>query len=42
MPGMTVSTEIIVERIPDILYVPIDALFIREGHSVVYVRDGND
>lgn len=42
MPGMTVSAEIIVERIPDVIYVPIDAIFIREGKSIVYVRDGGE
>lgn len=42
MPGMTVSAEVIVERIPDVLFVPLEALFTREGASIVYVRKGGE
>lgn len=42
MPGMTVSCEIIVDRLPDTLFVPLDAVFQREGETVVYVKDGGD
>jgi RND family efflux transporter MFP subunit len=40
MPGMTVSAEIVVERIPDVVFVPLEALFIKEGKSTVYVEKG--
>ena len=38
MPGMTVSCEIVVERVPDILFLPLDAVFVIEGESIVYLR----
>ncbi|MFH1070015.1 MAG: efflux RND transporter periplasmic adaptor subunit [Candidatus Glassbacteria bacterium] len=41
MPGMTVSCEIYVGRIPDTLFIPVDALFYKEGRSVVYVMNGS-
>lgn len=40
MPGMTVSCEIVVERVPDVLFVPLDAVFRQEGKTVAYVRNG--
>ncbi|MFQ5638524.1 MAG: efflux RND transporter periplasmic adaptor subunit [bacterium] len=42
MPGMTVSCEIIVNKIPDTLFVPLDALFKLDGETVVYLRKGDD
>ncbi len=41
MPGMTVSCEIIVSRVPDTLYIPIEALFSADGQDVVYLKNGN-
>jgi RND family efflux transporter MFP subunit len=41
MPGMTVSAEIIVERVPEVVYVPLEALFMKEGKSIVYVERGS-
>ena len=40
MPGMTVSCDIIIDRFPDTLFVPSDAIFDKEGRSIVYVRNG--
>jgi multidrug efflux pump subunit AcrA (membrane-fusion protein) len=40
MPGMTVSCEIVVERVPDVLYVPLDAVFRRDDKTIAYVRNG--
>lgn len=40
MPGMTVSCEIIVERISDTLFVPLEAVFQKEGKDIVYVKKG--
>ena len=41
MPGMTVSAQIIVNRIPNVLYVPLDAVYIKEGKSIVYLAKGD-
>ncbi len=40
MPGMTVNCEIIVNRLPDTLFVPLEALFIKDGEKIVYLRNG--
>jgi multidrug efflux pump subunit AcrA (membrane-fusion protein) len=39
---MTVSVEIIAERIPDTLFIPLEALFTKDGKPTVYIRDGDD
>jgi RND family efflux transporter MFP subunit len=36
-PGMTCQVDIISQRIPDVVSVPIEAVFEREGKTVVYV-----
>ncbi|MFQ6003808.1 MAG: efflux RND transporter periplasmic adaptor subunit, partial [Candidatus Zixiibacteriota bacterium] len=36
-PGMTASCQIITDRIPDALYVPVESVFEKEGKTVVYV-----
>lgn len=41
MPGMTVNCEIIIDKIPDVVYIPLDALFINEGQNFVYIKNGN-
>jgi multidrug efflux pump subunit AcrA (membrane-fusion protein) len=38
IPGMTVSCKIIVEKINDVLYIPLVALFNKDGDNVVYVK----
>jgi HlyD family secretion protein len=40
MPGMTVSCEIIVEKIPDTLFIPLESLFKKDGNNIVYVENG--
>ena len=40
MPGMTVSAEIVSERLRDVLSVPLEAVFFVDDGSVVYVREG--
>ena len=41
IPGMTVSCEIIVERVPEAITLPLEALFREGDKTVVYVRDGS-
>jgi len=41
MPGMTVSCQIILDRIEGILYIPLEGLFHKNGRDLVYVADGN-
>lgn len=41
-PGMSASCDIIIERIPDIVFVPIEAVFEKEGQTVVYLADKNE
>jgi len=42
MPGMTVNCEIIVGRVHDTLFIPLEALFIKDRENVVYVQNGSD
>jgi len=37
-PGLLADVEIFVERIPNAIYVPVQAVFEREGKTLVYVR----
>jgi HlyD family secretion protein len=39
-PGMTARVEILVEEHPSALYVPLEAVFEKEGRSVCYVVEG--
>ena len=39
MPGMTVSCEIIINEIPDTLFIPLEALFKKDGNNMVYLKD---
>ena len=39
-PGLLVEAEIIVEKIPNALYVPLQAVFDKGGRNVVFVRAG--
>jgi RND family efflux transporter MFP subunit len=41
IPGMTVSSEIEVSRVPDTLFVPLEALFAKENRSIVYILNGS-
>jgi HlyD family secretion protein len=40
LPGLTVSCKIIVSEIPDVLYIPLEALFREQGLEYVYVKSG--
>ena len=40
-PGLLADVEIIVEKVPDAIYVPNQSLFEKEGKPVVYVKQGN-
>ena len=39
-PGLLADVEIIVEKIPNAIHIPAQAVFEKEGKLVVYVRDG--
>ena len=41
MPGMTVKCEIIVGKILDTLFIPLDALFHKEGKNIVYIKNND-
>jgi hypothetical protein len=40
-PGLLADVEIIVEKIPNALHVPVQAVFEREGKQIVFVRKGS-
>lgn len=40
-PGLLADVEIIVEKIPDALHVPIHAVFEKDGKPIVYVKKGD-
>jgi len=37
-PGMTVKVEVVVERIPDVIHVPLESVFERGDGMICYVR----
>ena len=41
LPGLTVSCRIIVDKIEDVLYVPIDAVHTEAGENFVFKKSGN-
>lgn len=41
-PGLLADVEIIVERIPDAIHIPVQAVFERDGKPVVFVKHGNE
>jgi HlyD family secretion protein len=41
-PGLLADVEIIVEKIPNALHIPAQAVFEKEGKPVVYVKVGNN
>jgi len=41
LPGLTVSCKIIVSEIPDVLYIPLEALFREQGLEYVFIKSGN-
>ena len=40
-PGMTADAEFIIDRIPNAIYVPIEAVIEKEDRTVVYVKRSN-
>ncbi len=40
-PGLLADIEIIVEKVPDAIHIPVQAVFEREGKPVVYVKKGD-
>jgi RND family efflux transporter MFP subunit len=40
-PGMTTSNKIIINEIPDVLFVPHESIFQSEGKSFVFVQNGS-
>jgi len=36
-PGMSASAKIVVEKVPDVVYVPLEAVFEKEGTTLVYL-----
>jgi RND family efflux transporter MFP subunit len=40
-PGMTSQISVVIERIPNVLMVPVHAIFQREGGTFAYVWDGS-
>jgi len=40
-PGLLADVEIIVEKIPNAVYIPSQAVFDKDGQPVVYVKTGN-
>jgi HlyD family secretion protein len=41
-PGMSASCRIIIDRIPDALSVPLEAVFEKQGRTVVYAASGDE
>jgi len=41
LPGLTVNCRIIVSEIPDVLYIPLEALFNEQNISYVYLKSGS-
>jgi len=40
-PGLLADVEIIVEKLPNVIHIPAQALFEKDGKPMVYVRTGN-
>ena len=40
-PGMTTANKMIVNEIPNVLYVPIESVFEKNGKKVVFVKNGS-
>ena len=41
-PGMSAIARIATDRVPDVVLVPSEAVFQRDGHPVVYLLDGTE
>ena len=40
-PGLLADVEIIVEKLPNVLHIPVQALYEKDGKPMVYVRAAN-
>ncbi len=40
-PGMTTSNKMIINEIPNVLFVPQESVFEKEGKKIVYVKNGS-
>ncbi|MSS72052.1 MAG: efflux RND transporter periplasmic adaptor subunit [Candidatus Latescibacteria bacterium] len=40
MPGLTVNCQIVVEQTPSALFIPLEAVFQKEGGQIVYLQNG--
>jgi hypothetical protein len=40
-PGLLADVEIIVEKIPNAIHIPVQAVFEKDGKPIVYVKNGN-
>jgi hypothetical protein len=40
-PGLLADIEIIVEKIPNAIHIPAQAVFEKDGKQIVYVKQGN-
>jgi HlyD family secretion protein len=41
LPGLTVSCRIIVSEVPEVLYIPLESLFSKQGMEYVYIKSGS-
>lgn len=41
-PGMTTSNKIIINEIPNVLFIPQEAVFEKDGKKIVYKKNGSD
>ena len=42
MPGMTVSSRIIIDNISDVIYMPIEAIFRNGAYDYAYIKSGSN
>jgi hypothetical protein len=40
-PGLLTDVEITVEKVPNAIHIPVQAVFEKDGKPIVYVKDGN-
>lgn len=40
-PGMTTSNKMVINEIPDVLFVPQESVFEKDGKKIVYVKNGS-
>ena len=40
-PGMTTSNKIVMNEIPNVIYIPQEGVFEKKGKKIVYVKDGS-